>query len=792
MIKSLKYQRKAVNDLVAKTIDLLNCSGYRKRLVFKAPTGSGKTVMTSEMLNRLITDIRDSATGHVKDCAFIWIAPNKLHEQSYMKMQNYFTETRVLRPVMYDELDHSADGYVRPGEILFINWESINKDKNLMVRENENECSLYDVCRRTQEHGLRIVVIIDEEHRYATKMAKQSEKVLARIRPKVEIRISATPNTMGDELVNVKREDVIKEEMIKEGIVLNPRIDVKANVASLTQLLLKHALEKRQEIADAYKALGVNINPLLLIQLPDDYNESLEGDDQTVKEEVLLYLENMHGITTDNGKLAVWLSGEKENVDDLEKPDNLAEALLFKQAIALGWDCPRAAVLLIFRKVGSFQFSMQTVGRILRMPEQKHYTNPLLNKGYVYTNLSKDMIEIVQADINYIWRDLRAVRREKLCNVSLASVYREYKSADRNRLGPDFREFLEAAFNEMWLKPHVQMSLGFSPFGEEEEDSEVIEEFGELGGVIANNRKKAEEQGINFNVRSIKVELPKNVYFEPENGHDIIYIHDKKVGYAQSMDELMRIFENFCMAHISGFEPAHSLKVLTTYLLECMERTFGLIDNDAIKVILYHRNKDKFEEVICRALDIYKRHILGKKQEKCERSFIEYQWEVPSERYYNSENHDEISQVKDHALLPFIRFNDASSPEKEFERFLEENAEFIDWWYKNGDRGKQHYSIVYEKSETSKDLFYPDYVIRMKNGQIFLFDTKSVGSEKYDAPKKHNALIKYMASETNKHLNLRGGILIREGNLWKYSKLPIGNTTDLLGWTAFHPDQYAN
>ena len=99
---------------------------------------------------------------------------------------------------------------------------------------------------------------------------------------------------------------------------------------------------------------------------------------------------------------------------------------------------------------------------------------------------------------------------------------------------------------------------------------------------------------------------------------------------------------------------------------------------------------------------------------------------------------------------------------------------------------------MYEKSETSKDLFYPDYVIRMKNGQIFLFDTKSVGSEKYDAPKKHNALIKYMASETNKHLNLRGGILIREGNLWKYSKLPIGNTTDLLGWTAFHPDQYAN
>ena len=61
------------------------------------------------------------------------------------------------------------------------------------------------------------------------------------------------------------------------------------------------------------------------------------------------YLKVMYNITTDNGKLAVWLSNEKENLANLEAPDNLTEVLLFKQAIALGWDCPRAAVLLIFR-----------------------------------------------------------------------------------------------------------------------------------------------------------------------------------------------------------------------------------------------------------------------------------------------------------------------------------------------------------------------------------------------------------------------------------------------------------
>lgn len=42
MLKQVKYQETAVNELVSKTIKLLNSAGRRKKLVFKAPTGSGK------------------------------------------------------------------------------------------------------------------------------------------------------------------------------------------------------------------------------------------------------------------------------------------------------------------------------------------------------------------------------------------------------------------------------------------------------------------------------------------------------------------------------------------------------------------------------------------------------------------------------------------------------------------------------------------------------------------------------------------------------------------------------
>lgn len=45
--------------------------------------------------------------------------------------------------------------------------------------------------------------------------------------------------------------------------------------------------------------------------------------------------------------MAIWLSNEKINLEDIAKPDNMVEVLLFKQAIALDWDCPRVSVLLM-------------------------------------------------------------------------------------------------------------------------------------------------------------------------------------------------------------------------------------------------------------------------------------------------------------------------------------------------------------------------------------------------------------------------------------------------------------
>lgn len=795
-MKQLSYQQKAVDELVNKTIDLLGLRGKRHTLVFKSPTGSGKTVMASEMLMRLNQELAERPDAPCTEAAYIWIAPNKLHEQSYFKMKNFFTENCALRPVIYDELDHSADGFIKPGEILFVNWESINKDKNLMVRETENSASLYDITRRTQDdNGIAIVVVIDEEHMFGGKNAKKSEKVLATIQPKVEIRVSATPLPRDGQRVEVPREKVIEEEMIKENIVLNPALDFKDPHGSLNQHLIWLAMQKREELAKAYKALGADINPLLLIQLPNDTSENLTADDTKVKDEVIATLD-AYGVNTANGKLAIWLSGEKtDNLDTIDRPNDPTDVLLFKQAIALGWDCPRAAVLLIFRKIESFQFSAQTVGRILRMPEQKYYTDQRLNQGYVYTNLSKDIIEIVKDDMDYLASNIMAERREGITNIVLDSEYNERLSTDRNRLGTDFKELLKETFIAEWGLETGQ-SLLFNEdmlFGE----GEPAEADGNVTSETRRNRQTAmNRQGIDFDVKTLSTDIVKDLDMTGEAGTKIV---NSKASYINNAADLTAMYLAFCKRLIGNDYEQRSVKTLGGALKEVMEEVFEVFEYDAMKIILsnddVHHNRSKFERLVATAIERYTERLRMRQAAAKLRGFKHFDWIVPAERAYTAENHTERPNVKFHALLPFLEYSgpNASTPEHDFADFLDKNNNAIDWWYKNGDKGKAHYAISYINSRGEKALFYVDFIIRMRSGDIFLFDTKTEQSE-HEASYKHNALWEYMQRPENKGKKLRGGIIIRDafGN-WVYSPAPLDlrlGTSDTTAWKIFDPQQY--
>lgn len=783
-MKNLAYQQKAVTELVDKTIRLLNLGGQRNKLVFEATTGAGKTVMASQMLAGLMDELHDRGDSRYQEVAFIWFAPRKLHIQSYEKLKGAFEETRTLRPVMFDELDQNEG--IRPGEILFVNWESVNKENNVMVREGDCSLSLYEITDRTKEEfGLPIVAIIDEEHMFWSKTADKSAAVLDRINPTVEIRISATPKTANPkEKVTVYRQDVIAAEMIKKEVVLNPEIELNfSDELELNANLIKAALDKRNQIAEAYKAVGSNVNPLLLIQLPNDTKESMTAEDTAIADQVKKYLEVMCGITTDNHRLAVWLAGEKENLTDLEKPDNLTEVLLFKEAIALGWDCPRAAVLLIFRKLQSDQFTIQTVGRIMRMPEQKHYQKEILNSGYVFTDIAKDKIQIVTADAGYILNNtITAHRRENLKNVNLPSSYTERPNVERNYLGPDFRKVLHEEARRFWdfVEGNLLFSLEELAKLDNDEESNTLPDSDDLQ--INENRKKV-ANSLRLDVKNINIEIPQDVHFQ--NEEQVLEVDTVK--YARKATEIDRVFMAYIATKGHQFESKGRTDKIASYLLEILADFFGIYETEAKKVVLYHSNRPKFDRIIDSALERYARiRDKARKESAAKRVFRKYGWEVPEERTYDNET-SHIEETGNHALLPFVQLNQASNPEKDFVAYLEQNSQYIDWWYKNGDKGKQHYAIEYTTGdEQAKSLFYVDFVIRMKNGHIYLFDTKSIGSDVF-ASDKHNALLQYIKENTTEEQPLYGGVILRKDENWLFSPLPIKNTTDTLNWNCFYP-----
>jgi len=382
------YQINAIDELLNKSKKLFAYAD-NKKIIFKAPTGSGKTIMMAEFLKQLCEDKEIKSP-----LSFIWTAPRQLHEQSKNKLDHYYEPSRVLRCSFFEDLD---DKRIDQNEILFFNWESINKEDNIYIRDNEKDNNLSNVLANTREEGRTIILIIDESHHHAT--SEISQNLIRDINPKLTIEVSATPVLESpDEIVSVQLEDVKAEGMIKKAVVLNPEFNnvikdakVQSQLSKQSEeIVIELALKKRKALKEAYAKEKIDINPLVLVQLPDR-KTSLED---VIKDKVIAILKDKHKITTENGKLAIHLSGHHENLENIAHFDSEAEVLIFKQALALGWDCPRAHILVLFRDWQSIVFSIQTIGRIMRMPDPDygHYTNEILNYGYIFTNL--DDIEI--------------------------------------------------------------------------------------------------------------------------------------------------------------------------------------------------------------------------------------------------------------------------------------------------------------------------------------------------------------------------------------------------------------
>ena len=735
MFELKAYQEKAVRKLKDLTNELLDRNA-RETIVFKAPTGSGKTVMVAEFIRQLVNRRDDD-----KQICFIWAAPRHLHLQSKEKLDKHYDTTRAIECKFFEDLSNNK---ISPDQILFLNWESINKKDNVYIRENEQDKNLSRILENTREEGTKIILVIDESH--FTAKTETSRKLISDIDPDVIVEVSATPHIHSYYNVPVEFEDVRDEGMIKKEIAINPELDkLKVSDKSPDELVITSALQKRQELLELLKKEKSNVNPLILIQLPDKKTGVIDRQEQIVG-----ILRDRFRITTQNGKLAIYLSEEKTNLENIQMQDNEVQVLIFKQAIALGWDCPRAHILVMFRDMQSMDFTIQTVGRIMRMAEFRHYDSEELNKGYVFTNLGDIRItEEVAKDYITIYESKR--REDLYTNVDLHSIYL-VRQREKTRLSGEFTKiFLDVAqrsglHKKITVKPKALVTR-----------------------IMVDGKIQVLDK-----VQTVE--------------------HKGNMEFKLSEVELQHRFDLYIRGSCTPFAPVDSQGRIRTALYKFFEKIIRSEDETfAQKVILGEENNQWFTDSINAAKEEYRRKVVDELSEQRETEHIV--WNVPKLITYNS-RYKEVS-YKRSIMKPYFASAE-SVPERDFVKLLENPKNRVLWWFKNGESDKKYFAIKYSDDKGVERGFYIDFIVMTDDGRIGLFDTKSGITAKV-AKEKAEALARYISSQNQKYKkSLWGGIVLfkagscryndsetynyDEHNLKEWKFLEFSDATGFCGW----------
>lgn len=746
-IKVLKrYQDEAIQELLMKSKLLLTKSFDRKTIVFQAPTGSGKTFMMSNFIKELINNIEDD------DLCFLWVSIGKgeLHIQSYDAIKKelfYFPHVCLLEQDYF-----GSKRLIDENNVVIVNWEKLrSKDnktgewKNTLMKDSE-VYNFRELIQNTKKDGKKIIMIIDESHSNST-----SERALELrdeiVNADLTIEMSATPvlrEGQYHEKVVVQANDVIDEGMIKKEIIINENLDHFADDELTSQeLILESAYQKRLELKKEFEEQEIKVNPLVLIQLPT----SDAGEDKKLFVESFLAKK---GITYENKKLAVWLSEEKVNHEKEFVTPNQSDVdfLIFKQAIDTGWDCPRAQILVRFREIKSIAFEIQTVGRILRMPEAKHYDNDNLNKAFVYLNTNEFTVNQETYNPNII----------KSINVKRSEIYKPFtlNSYYRNRF--DYGDITASYYQslEKILCNYFDLEIGQFEFFDK--NKEKITSKIHLQGL-----ENKDEIILN---KEIDTKLFDQITEEKIKS-------DQKMKVQLSQNDLQYAFENLIKINLQGFAPKRSIPIVKNSLYNWFSEYLGLnlIGNGIIfvqNIIL--NNADIFSRLLDQAIREYKpikEKEIEKRIEETEK--WDENWEITENRNYNPNSYKKYGYKKSLYQPCYLRID--STIEKDFIEYLEKSEKVAWWWQNGGEHMQVNFGIKYGKDST----FQPDFLVLFNDGKLGIFDTKASGNREDENKLKNEALQKYIKEENQKVKNLFGGLVIQESEHFRINQKDIYN-----------------
>lgn len=786
-MQQIEFQVKAIEELLGQFKKLWKQPQYQIPITLKAPTGSGKTYMTQKFICELFNQ-----PDWEQDVAFVWITfSDDLAMQSRDKFVEYFPTTLPGRLLTIKDLQN---GVLASRDIMFLNWQKlvskkaedrVNRRPNDLRLQRESGYYFEDVIENTHAEGRTIILIIDESHKNVTSASMRD--VINPLNPKIILKVSATPEeepsasdvrNLRAGFVEVLHEDVVAADMIKHQIVCQTEDDLKQFAGEdLDKALLQSAMKRRQQLCDEIASFGMNVNPLVIIQLPNDDQNSIDAGVQTKEQYVTSYLLNQ-GVPEE--RIAKWFTNEKKP-NDLEDNDSPYDYLLFKTAAGTGWDCPRAQVLVMFREIQSETFHTQTIGRIVRIPVRNVQGTQVFRTGYIYTNYSRNAV--INGDYKEKSNKPKVFIAENVkgSDVSIdEKLYSEYiHRADYGDLGKSY-EF------QTCLRETFDKSFGI----DENDMMDVL-------------RDKLKSKGLTLEGK-LTQEIFVNAKFEDADNIGLELMNGMDATYEVSQNDVQKLFTLQCVRLLREQTDedckvgniARSWGALKS-ALRCWFRSSafpGMDDDTTYRIFLNDVLKKKessiFRSLITQTLKNYRPKLneqIAKRKEKAnEQSAKTF---VIQKTYAYTEDYEAI--VMNRCLLkPFYIRKEYNGRDTElpFAQYLD-SQESIEWWLKNGDSGKDWFSIRYYNELTQKEeLFYPDWIFKKTDGMIGIFDTKGgLTASAIETKNKAERLQKHIQTlngYNRENIRYIGGIVVKANGQWYFNNDSVytyrPNNTD--GW----------
>lgn len=671
-------------------------------IILKSPTGSGKTIILTYFMHQYIQSFPKTV--------FVWFTPGKgsLEEQSKAKMDKYIhaSQTKFLSDVMTAGFEEN--------DSRFISWEKMTKKGNNALKDSERTNFLEHI-QHALNDGLRFVIIVDESHQNNTIKA---DEIIQYFHTDKIIRCSATPKGIAKaEVIEISEEEVIAAGLIKKILVINQDFPQTIETENQTEFLLEKALAKQRDLRSEFLKRNVDINLLIVTQLP---NKS-----ETLQDGVERYLATQ-GLTYENGQLAIWLSDRHENLEDIDAPNAKSSAVIIKQAVATGWDCPRAYILVKLRDNMDETFEIQTIGRIRRMPEPKHYENDILDSCYLYTLYEKFTagvkIELDKAALN-------------ACTLFLKNEYKNITLTGEQRTMITSTSNPQKALQAIASYAEKEYGVGTN----KTENRTRLQSAGyELSENIVKHTLSGDTATLDFDsadMNKIEVTEKLNTHTHGRDYHQKIGKIGLDIGMEYSyMNTIIRkLFDKYFK---------YSRKILA---LE-PRAGYAFVIN----------NVDKLRHLVREAMAYEMAQL---KMDVPSKSY--YEFHIPQSCLFTYNGNAKAQHVMEKNVYQNYLSSAAprSTPAVKFEKFCE-RSDSIDWWYKNGDKGNEYLSIVYRDNSGKQKLFYPDYIVGVK-GEIWIIETKggfdrSGNSQDIDlyTLKKFKVLKDYLTEH-----GLKGGIV---------------------------------